>query len=136
MRAAVRFYKLPSVGFFHKYTISHHNLRGIGHISGPVDYLLAQTLLNFRPDTLGVAVLPGERRFLVVDAKRGAALELLASTTQLFAQVLTLQHDHPCNPFLIKPTKAPLRKPSISLPNSKLRGAIPAAISQTTGIFW
>lgn len=92
---------MPSGAVFHEYTISHPNLLGIGYVSGPVDYLVASTVGNMRPNETGGVALPGSRRFLVVEAKQGATMTLAVSLSQLLAQILTVQHDDPCNPFLI-----------------------------------
>jgi hypothetical protein len=99
MRAAARYYDLPSGAVFHEYTISHPNLLGIGYVSGPVDYLVASTVGDMRPNETGRVALPGSRRFLVVEAKQGATMSLAVSLSQLLAQILTVQNDDPCNPF-------------------------------------
>jgi hypothetical protein len=101
MRAAAIYYDLPSGAVFHDYTISHPNLLGIGYVSGPVEYLVAGTVGDMRPNETGGVALPGLRRFLVVEAKQGATITLAVSLSQLLAQILTIQHDDPCNPFLL-----------------------------------
>lgn len=101
MRAAARYYDLPSGAVFHEYTISHPNLLGIGYVSGPVDYLVASTVGDMRPNETGGVALPGSRRFLVVQAKQGATMTLAVSLSQLLAQILTVQNDDPCNPFFL-----------------------------------
>jgi hypothetical protein len=68
-------------------------LPGIGYISGPVDYLVADTVGDLTLKETGGAVVPGSRRFLVVEAKQSATLSLTVSYTQLYAQLFTLQND-------------------------------------------
>ena len=102
MRAATRYYSLSSGAVFHEYTISHSNLLGIGYISGPVDYLVASTVGDMRPSETGGVALPGPRCFLVVEAKQGATMTLAVSMSQLLAQILTIQHNDPCNPFVLE----------------------------------
>ena len=97
MRAAVKRHNLSSGAVFHEYPLCHPNLLGIGYVSGPVDYLLANTIGDFRPNQ--ATPVPGHRRFLVVEAKQGATLPLAASFSQLYAQMLTLQYDDQYNPF-------------------------------------
>ena len=92
MRAAKLKFNLPSAAIFHEYTIHHPNLLGIGYISGPVDYLVANTVGNLGPRVMGGAVVPGDRRFLVVEAKQSATLGLTTSFAQLYAQLFTLQY--------------------------------------------
>lgn len=101
MRAAANYYDLPSGAVFHEYTISHPNLLGIGYVSGPVDYLVASTVGDMRPNETGGVALPGSRRFLVVEAKQGSTMTLATSLSQLLAQILTVQNDDPCNPFFL-----------------------------------
>lgn len=101
MRAAARYYNLPSGAVFHEYTISHPNLVGIGYISGPVDYLVASTVGDMRPNETGGVALPGPRRLVVAQAKQGVTMTLAVSMSQLFAQILTIQHHDPCNHFLL-----------------------------------
>ena len=93
MRAATIKYDLSSGAVFHEYNIHHPNLLGIGYISGPTNYLVANTISDLSPGETGGAVIPGSRRFLVVQAKQGATLSLTAWHTQLYAQLFTLQHD-------------------------------------------
>lgn len=93
MRAATIKFDLASGAIFHKYNIHHPDLLGIGYISGPTDYLVANTVGDLTLEETGGAVVPGSRRFLVVEAKQSATLSLTASYAQLYAQILTLQHD-------------------------------------------
>jgi hypothetical protein len=58
MRAAARYYDLPSGAVFYEYTISHPNLLGIGYVSGPVDYLVASTVGDMRPNETGGVARP------------------------------------------------------------------------------
>lgn len=84
-------YHLPSNALFHEYVIAHPNLPGIGQISGPVDFLASSTendiSSNLNPD-----IAPGERKFLVIEAKRGPTVNEAASFAQLYAQLFTVQH--------------------------------------------
>lgn len=93
MRAASIKFDLPSCAVFHEYNIYHPNLLGIGYISGPVDYLVADTVGDLTLKETGGAVVPGSRRFLVVEAKQSATLSLTVPYTQLYAQLFTLQND-------------------------------------------
>lgn len=71
--------------------ISHPYLPGIGHVSGPVDFLASSTendiSSNLNPD-----VAPGQSKLLIVEAKRGPAVNEAASFAQAYAQLFTLQH--------------------------------------------
>ena len=93
MRTATIKFDLPSGAIFHEYNIHHPDLLGIGYISGPTDYLIANTISDLSPGETGGAVIPGSRRFLVVEAKQGATLSLTTWYTQVYAQLFTLQHD-------------------------------------------
>lgn len=91
MEMAKRVYHLPSNALFHEYVICHPYLPGIGHVSGPVDFLASSTE-NDMSSNLNPDIAPGERKFLVVEAKRGPTVNEAASFVQIYAQLFTLQH--------------------------------------------
>lgn len=94
IRAATIKFDLPSGAIFHEYNIHHPNLLGVGYISGPADYLVADTVGDLTFEEVGGAVVPGSRRFLVVEVKQSSTVSLTASYAQLYAQLLTLQYDN------------------------------------------
>jgi hypothetical protein len=103
MRAATLFYRMSSGAVFHQITISLPYLLGVGYITGPVDYMLAGTVGDLRPEETGGVAAPDEgRRFLVGEVKQSAIRTLNASLWQLLAQILTIQQADQYNPFLIE----------------------------------
>ena len=93
MRTATIKFDLPSGAIFHEYNIHHPDLLRIGYTSGPTDYLVADTVGDLTLEETCGAVVPGSRRFLVIEAKQSETFSLTASYAQLYAQLFTLHHD-------------------------------------------
>jgi hypothetical protein len=75
--------------------ISHHDIPGIGAVSGPADYLIGRRKQSGYSSAQlrscpGLAV-PADRLFVVLETKKAETLTRENSASQLLAQLLTLE---------------------------------------------
>jgi hypothetical protein len=95
--------KNAHVALFQGYNINHPDLPGIGPISGALDFLSSTTqklsIRKFGADG-GAVFTPKVPHFVVVEAKRASTLNEIDLTTQLYAQLLTLDYIDKYSPSL------------------------------------
>jgi hypothetical protein len=87
---------VTNVRVFHKKSISHAFLPGIGGIGGSTDYYVSNIAETVSAETLAKypdMVHAGESCFVVLEAKRSETVSTKGARAQIFARLLTLKLD-------------------------------------------
>jgi hypothetical protein len=82
---------LKYIAVFPEIAVAHPNIRGIGRVSGVVDYLVARTG-NRDPYCDGELVSAMEPSLAVIEAKKSDTVVQKSYASQLIAQMLCIQH--------------------------------------------
>jgi hypothetical protein len=84
-----------SLALFTEVPFEHPQLPGVGYVGGNVDYLTAAVRGNVNVRVRGDECTACVPYLLVIEAKKDPTIGTEGSIAQLYAQLLTLQHQHP-----------------------------------------
>jgi hypothetical protein len=82
-----------NTAIFSDLPLNHPNCPALGPISGKTDFVTADVSGNLSVRQFGTMIGSMRPKMLVVEAKREATLPELSSQSQLFAQLVTLDHE-------------------------------------------
>jgi hypothetical protein len=82
-----------NTAIFSDLPLNHPNCPALGPISGKTDFVTADVSGNLSVRQFGTMIGSMRPRILIVESKREATLPELSSQSQLFAQLVTLDHE-------------------------------------------